>query len=158
MGKIAVPDGILLKSGGLTEPEWEEMRRHPVEGYRLLHRIAFLKEAAETVHTHHEHYDGTGYPQKLKGEEIPLGARLFAVADVFDALTSDRPYHTAIDYAPTAEIIREKKGSHFDPAVVEVFKKIQPAEWEAIRGRYSEVDQTPPGKKTRSMPMWRIKA
>ncbi len=143
VGKIAVPDGILLKRTGLSEAEWKEIRRHPAEGYGLLRRIAFLEEAAEIVHAHHEHYDGTGYPQGLEGEEIPLGARLFAVADVFDALTSDRPYHAAVNYEQAAEIIREMKGRHFDPAVVEVFEKIRPAEWEAIRGRCSEPDRIP---------------
>jgi putative nucleotidyltransferase with HDIG domain len=138
VGKIAVPDSILLKRSGLSEPEWEEMQRHPEEGYKLLHRIAFLKEAAEIVHTHHEHYDGTGYPQRLKGEAIPLGARLFAVADVFDALTSDRPYHTAMDYEQAIKFIRKKKDKHFDPAVVEVFEKLRPTEWMAIAGRYSD--------------------
>ncbi|HKZ18408.1 MAG TPA: HD-GYP domain-containing protein, partial [Geobacteraceae bacterium] len=141
VGKIAVPDGILLKDGGLSDAEWAEMHGHPGEGFRLLRRIGFLKEAAEIVHSHHERYDGSGYPRRLKGEEIPLGARLFAVADVFDALTSDRPYHSAVDYAQAAEIIREKKDRHFDPAVVEVFEKIKPAEWEAIRKRYSEINE-----------------
>jgi putative nucleotidyltransferase with HDIG domain len=136
IGKIAVPDHILLKPAELTADEWQEMRKHPEEGYRLLHNIGFLREAAEVVYAHHERYDGTGYPRRLKGEEIPLGARLFMVADVFDALTSDRSYHTAMGYSKAAEIIREKSGSHFDPLVVVAFDRIEAAEWERISGRY----------------------
>ncbi len=112
------------------------MRKHPAEGYRLLNRISSLQEAAEIVHAHHEHFDGTGYPYRLKGEDIPLGARLFTVADVLDALTCDRPYRTAASYEEAARIIREKSGTHFDPAIVKVFEGIQPTEWEAIRKRY----------------------
>ncbi len=83
VGKIAVPDHILLKPAELTEEEWAEMRRHPMEGYKLLKRIGFLKDAAEIVYAHHEHFDGNGYPRGLKGNEIPLGGRLFMVADVY---------------------------------------------------------------------------
>lgn len=137
VGKIAVSDRILLKPAGLTEDEWREMRRHPGEGYRLLRRIGFLREA-EIVHAHHEHFDGTGYPRGLKGEEIPLGARLFMVADVFDALTSERPYHRALGYEEAARIIGEKSGNHFDPAVVATFDAIRAEEWEEIRKRYTE--------------------
>ncbi|WP_306535586.1 HD-GYP domain-containing protein [Geobacter sp.] len=137
VGKIAVPDHILLKPSGLSEDEWREMRRHPGEGYRLLRRIGFLEAAAEIVHAHHEHYDGTGYPRGLRGEEIPLGARLFMVADVFDALTSERPYHRAIGYEEAARVIRGKRGSHFDPAVVTTFDAIRAEEWEEVRKRYT---------------------
>lgn len=138
VGKIAVPDPILLKPAGLSDEERNEMRRHPAEGYRVLQKIEFLREAAEIVYAHHERFDGTGYPRGLKGGEIPLGARLFAVADTFDAITSDRPYHAAIGYDEAANIIREKGGTDFDPAVVEVFAKIDLAEWERIKKRYAE--------------------
>ncbi|MBI1919741.1 MAG: HD-GYP domain-containing protein [Geobacter sp.] len=141
VGKIAVPDHILLKPSGLSDAEWEEMRRHPDEGFRLLQRIDFLREAAEIVHDHHERFDGSGYPRGLKGEEIPIGARLFAVADAFDALTSNRPYHSAEGYDEAARVIREKSGSDFDPAVVEVFGKVDSAEWGRIRERYAEKTQ-----------------
>lgn len=140
VGKIAVSDRILLKPGKLSDEEWTEMRKHPAEGYRLLIRISSLQEAAEIVHAHHEHFDGTGYPNGLKEEEIPLGARLFAVADVFDALTCDRPYRTAASYEEAARIIREKSGTYFEPAVIKVFEGIQPAEWEAIRKRHAAGD------------------
>lgn len=141
VGKIAIPDHILLKPAGLSDEEWQVMRKHPAEGYRLLQRIGFLREAAEIVYAHHEHYDGTGYPRRLKGEEIPLGARLFIVADVFDAVTSERPYHSQMSYNEAVAVIRGKSGSHFDPAVVEVFEKIHPAEWEVMRKRYSDINE-----------------
>lgn len=138
VGKIAVPDPILLKPAGLSDEERNEMRRHPAEGYRVLQKIEFLREAAEIVYAHHERFDGTGYPRGLKGGDIPLGARLFAVADTFDAITSDRPYHAAISYDEAANIICERGGTDFDPAVVEVFVKIDLAEWERIKKRYAE--------------------
>lgn len=138
VGKIAVPDPILLKPAGLSDEEREEMRRHPAEGYHVLQKIEFLREAAEIVYAHHERFDGTGYPRGLKGGDIPLGARLFAIADTFDALTSDRPYHAAIGYEEASRHIREKGGADFDPVVVEVFAKIDLAEWEGIRERYAE--------------------
>lgn len=137
VGKIAVPDQILLKPGEPSEEEWVELRKHPVEGYKLLQRIGFLREAAEIVYTHHEHFDGTGYPQGLKGEEIPLGARLFMVADVYDAITSERPYHSPVEHDEATKIIRSKSGSQFDPAAVKLFLGIDPADWKAIRNRYA---------------------
>ena len=141
VGKIAVSDNILLKPSALSEDEWEEMYRHPLEGYRLLQRIDFLRDSAEIVYAHHEHYDGSGYPRRLKGEEIPLGARLFMVADVFDAVTSERPYHLPISYREAIAEIREKSGTHFDPAVVEIFVNIRPDELEAIRKHYADANK-----------------
>src|SRR6266545_4692518 len=114
------------------------MRVHPVEGYGLLQRIGFLKEAAEIVYAHHEHFDGSGYPRGLKGGEIPLGARLFMVADVFDALTSERPYHQVISYGEALEKIRQERGTHFDPEVVDLFESIDPMEWRVIQKRYAD--------------------
>jgi putative nucleotidyltransferase with HDIG domain len=142
VGKIAVPDQILLKPAELSGDEWKEMRRHPVEGYRLLQRIGFLKEAAEIVHAHHEHFDGSGYPRGLKGVEIPLGARLFMVADVFDALTSERPYHQVLSYGEALKKIREERGTHFDPEVVDLFERIDPMEWRVIQKRYVDKHET----------------
>lgn len=141
VGKIAVSDNILLKPSALSEDEWEEMRRHPLEGYRLLQRIDFLRDSAEIVYAHHEHYDGTGYPRRLKGEDIPLGARLFMVADVYDAVTSLRPYHLPMSYNEAIAEIRGKSGTHFDPAVVEIFENIRPDELEAIRKRYADANE-----------------
>lgn len=142
VGKIAVSDMILLKPSALSEEEWEEMRRHPLEGYRLLQRIDFLRDAAEIVYAHHERYDGTGYPRSLKAEGIPLGARLFMVADVFDAITSARPYHPPMSYGEALAEVHGKSGTHFDPAVVRVFEDIHPDELEAIRKRYADANGT----------------
>lgn len=124
VGKIAVPDEILLKPGTLTDEEQNVMRNHPSAGYGIVNRIEFLREAAEIVHAHHERFDGSGYPRGLKGEDIPLGARLFAVADVYDALTSARPYRTAMSHEEA--LIEIKKGSsrHFDPKAVDAFLAI----------------------------------
>jgi len=141
VGKIAVPDQILLKPEGLSEAEWQAMRKHPSEGYSLLGRIGFLRDAAEIVYSHHEHYDGSGYPQGLKGNEIPLGARIFMVVDVYDALTINRPYHVAICYDEAAAVIREKSGSHFDPTVVEAFLAIDKSELQMIEKRYRDYNE-----------------
>jgi putative nucleotidyltransferase with HDIG domain len=141
VGKIAVSDTILLKPAALSEGEWEEMRRHPLEGYRLLQRIDFLRDSAEIVYAHHEHYDGTGYPRRLKGDEIPLGARLFMVADVFDAITSERPYHSPMSYDEAIAALRAQSGSHFDPAAVALFESIQPEELGAVRQCYADANE-----------------
>jgi HD-GYP domain-containing protein (c-di-GMP phosphodiesterase class II) len=138
VGKIAVSDRILLKSSGLSAEEWLEMRRHPAEGYRLLKPISSLAGAAEIVYAHHERFDGTGYPRGLKGKDIPQGARLFAVADVFDALTSSRPYRNSAGYDEALRIISEESGKHFDPQVVEAFRSVEPWEWVILRANYEE--------------------
>lgn len=142
VGKIAVPDAILLKPGRLTDDEWREMRKHPEAGYRIVKRIGFLKEAAEIVCAHHERYDGKGYPRGLKGDEIPLGARLFAVADVYDALTSQRHYKPPLSHEETADEIRRQAGSQFDPAVVDTFLAISPERLRAIAEKYLDTNQT----------------
>lgn len=124
VGKIGVPDSILLKPGELTEEEWEVMRRHPVLAYEMLSAIEYLKPAVEIPYCHHEKWDGRGYPRGLKGEQIPLAARIFAVVDVFDALTSDRPYRKAWTRQKALDYIRKEAGRHFDPRVVEVFMRV----------------------------------
>ena len=121
IGKMGVPDSILRKPGPLTAEEREIMRRHCEIGYSVLQRIPFLKEAAEIVLAHQECYDGSGYPRGLKGEQIPLGARIFAVADTLDAMISDRPYRKALPISAAREEIRRYSGRQFDPRVVEVF-------------------------------------
>ncbi len=121
IGKMGVPDRILLKPDKLTEEEWIIMREHPVYAYNLLSRIEFLHPALNIPHYHHEKWDGSGYPDGLMGEQIPLEARIFAVIDVFDALISDRPYRLGWPKANAINYIREKSGSHFDPKVVEAF-------------------------------------
>jgi putative nucleotidyltransferase with HDIG domain len=124
VGKIGVPDGILFKKGGLTEEERDAVRRHPEFGASLLKRIPFLSGAREIVQSHHEKFDGSGYPKGLKGEQIPIGARIFAVVDVFDALTTDRPYKDALSYRSAADMIARESAVHFDPEAVEAFLKI----------------------------------
>ncbi len=121
IGKMGIPDSILLKPGPLSEAEWVVMRLHPVYAYELLHPIAYLRPALDIPYCHHEKWDGTGYPRGLKGEEIPLAARIFAVVDVWDALRSDRPYRAAWPEARVRDHIRSLRGSHFDPAVVDAF-------------------------------------
>lgn len=140
VGKIAVPDAILLKPGKLTDDEWHEMRKHPEAGYRIVKRIGFLKEAAEIVYTHHERHDGKGYPRGISGGDIPLGARLFAVADVYDALTSQRPYKPPLTYEEAAAEIQKQKGTQFDPEVVTTFMAIEPAELRQIAERFQDTN------------------
>jgi putative nucleotidyltransferase with HDIG domain len=138
VGKIGIPDAILRKPGKLTPEEWVEMRKHPEIGYRILHGIRFLEEARLIVLSHQERYDGQGYPRGLRGEQIPLGARIFAVVDTLDAMTSDRCYRKALSYAAAREEITRYRGIQFDPGVVGVFLQIPESEWEAIRGRVLE--------------------
>ncbi len=121
VGKVGVPDNILLKQGELSEEEWQVMRRHPQYAYEMLSPIAYLKPALDIPYCHHEKWDGTGYPRGLKGDQIPLAARFFAVVDVWDALTTDRPYRAAWHPDHARDHIRAQSGKHFDPAVVPVF-------------------------------------
>jgi len=125
IGKMGVPDQILLKPGPLTEEEWTTMRRHPVYAYEMLSSIAYLRPALDIPYCHHEKWDGTGYPRGLKGEQIPPAARIFAVVDVWDALSSERPYRPAWPEGKVREYIREQAGKHFDPKVVEVFLEME---------------------------------
>jgi len=121
IGKLGIPDAILLKPAALTTEEWQLMRQHPVLGYTLLSPIQFLQPALDIVYCHHENWDGSGYPRGLKGEEIPLAARLVSVANVWDALVSDQPYrpHWSKDNALT--YIKDQAGKQFDPQVVQAF-------------------------------------
>jgi len=121
MGKMAIPDGILLKPGPLNKKEWEEMRRHPMYAHDMLAPIAYLEPALEIPYCHHERWDGSGYPRGMKGEEIPLAARLFAIVDVWDALLSDRPYRKKMLRKKVIAYLREKSGQLFDPRLVDIF-------------------------------------
>ncbi len=123
IGKMGVSDTILLKPGQLTDEEWTIMHRHPIYAFEMLSSIAYLRPALDIPYCHHEKWDGTGYPRGLKGEEIPPAARIFAVVDVYDALTSDRPYRKAWSREGTLKHIRQESGRHFDPQVVELFLK-----------------------------------
>jgi response regulator RpfG family c-di-GMP phosphodiesterase len=124
IGKIGIPDAILLKPGSLTPDEWQIMRTHPEIGKRLIEKIPFLHNAIPVVWCHHEKWDGNGYPRGLKGEEIPLNARIFSVVDAFDAMTFDRPYSKAIAFEAATAEIKRCAGSHFDPQVVESFLRV----------------------------------
>ena len=124
IGKMAIPDGILLKPDKLTDEERALIQKHPQYAYDMLKRIDFLLPAIDIPYCHHEKWDGTGYPRKLKGEDIPLAARLFAIVDVWDAVTSDRPYRPAWTKETALTYIHEQSGKHFDPQVVETFFKV----------------------------------
>ncbi len=124
IGKMGIPDSILLKPGPLSEEEWAVMRQHPVHAYQLLHGIEYLELSLEIPYGHHERWDGSGYPQGLKGEAIPLGARIFMVVDVWDALTSDRPYRKALSDKESLQYLVENAGKLFDPEVVKKFVEL----------------------------------
>jgi putative nucleotidyltransferase with HDIG domain len=133
IGKMAIPDAILRKPGPLTPDEITIMREHCYHGYQVLKKIPFLAKAAEIVYAHQERYDGTGYPQGLKGDQIPLGARIFSVADTLDAIISDRPYRPAQSLSAAREEIRHWSGRQFDPEVVAAFLDMPESIWEDLR-------------------------
>jgi HD-GYP domain-containing protein (c-di-GMP phosphodiesterase class II) len=124
IGKMGISDAILHKPSSLTDEEWEIMKKHPTLAFKMLSPIHYLRLALDIPYCHHEKWDGTGYPQGLKGAQIPLAARLFAVVDVWDALTSDRPYRAAWPEDKAREHIRASSGTHFDPQVVDRFMQI----------------------------------
>ncbi|HEY1898153.1 MAG TPA: HD domain-containing phosphohydrolase [Terracidiphilus sp.] len=133
IGKMAIPDDILRKPSALNSDEQKVMREHCTRGFNILRKIPFLNEAAEIVFSHQEHYDGSGYPTGLRGGEIPIGARIFAVADTLDAITSDRPYRKASSFDAARQEILRCSGTQFDPSVVEVFLKIPNELWHELR-------------------------
>jgi putative two-component system response regulator len=124
IGKMGVPDSILLKPGILTPDEWDIMRKHPGYAYDLLRPIKFLEPALNIPYAHHEKWDGTGYPNNLKGNQIPFEARIFALVDVWDALTSDRPYRKAMTYENIVQYILDQRDRHFDPDLAEKFLRM----------------------------------
>ena len=125
IGKMGIPDDILLKRGPLNEEEWAIMRRHTSYAFDLLWPIPFLRPALDIPYCHHERWDGTGYPRGLKGEEIPLAARVFSVVDSWDALIYDRPYRKAWPLEKALAYIAEMRGKHFDPALVDLFLSME---------------------------------
>jgi putative nucleotidyltransferase with HDIG domain len=133
IGKIATPDSILLKPGKLSDEEMAIMKEHCERGYEMVRKIPFLREAAEIVYAHQERFDGTGYPRGLQGEEIPLGARIFAIADSLDAMTSDRPYRKGTTFAAATEEIVRCAGQQFDPQIVDVFLAVSNETWSELR-------------------------
>jgi ribonuclease P protein subunit RPR2 len=132
IGKLAVPDAILRAPGRLTEEQWTLMRRHPEEGVAMLAHVPFLDRALDVVRHHHERWDGGGYPSGLKGDEIPLWARIFAVVDALDAMTAERPYRAARPYDAALAEIRRHAGTQFDPAVVDALERLDPAKVEPL--------------------------
>lgn len=133
LGKMAIPDAILRKSGKLDDAEWVTMREHSLLGYKMVSRIPFLQDAAEVVFAHQESWDGKGYPRGLCGEAIPIGARMFAVADTLDAICSDRPYRVGQTFAVARDEIVRCSGTQFDPKVVEAFLQIPAERWAELR-------------------------
>jgi HD-GYP domain-containing protein (c-di-GMP phosphodiesterase class II) len=125
IGKMAISDEILRKKGSLTPEERAVMQEHPVHAYKMLSPIEFLRPALDIPYCHHEKWDGTGYPRRLKGEEIPFAARIFSVIDVWDALTSERPYHKPLPHYEVRRKIEADADTHFDPRVVEAFMELE---------------------------------
>ena len=133
VGKVGVPDAILFKTSALTEEEYALVRRHPIIGSEILRDVDFLGEGKLVVRHHHERWDGTGYPDGLEGESIPLAARVFAVADALDALTTDRPYRPASTFDHAREVVRAGSGTQFDPAVVAAYEQIPDSTFDQLR-------------------------
>ncbi|HYN84996.1 MAG TPA: HD domain-containing phosphohydrolase, partial [Pyrinomonadaceae bacterium] len=138
IGKIGVPDAILRKPSALSQEEWTRMREHPRHGQKILRGIEFLEGASRVVEQHHERWDGSGYPRGLRGEEIDLNARIFAVADAFDAMTSDRVYRKGRPYEEALSELEEHAGRQFDPAVVAAFRSVPRGDWDDLRRRSLE--------------------
>ena len=145
VGKMAIPDAILRKPGRLTPAEQAIMREHCLLGYQMLKKIPFLHEPAEIVYSHQEHFDGSGYPRGLRGEQIHLGARVFAVADAFDAITSDRPYRAAQSMSSARREIEKNAGTQFDPNVVKIFLSISIEFWGMLRAQIEDNGPGPRG-------------
>jgi putative nucleotidyltransferase with HDIG domain len=145
IGKIATPDSILLKPGRLSEEEMTIMKQHCERGYEMVRKIPFLRDAAEIVYAHQERFDGTGYPRGLRGEEIPLGARIFAIADSLDAMTSDRPYRKGTSFAQATEEIIQCAGTQFDPQIVDVFLAMPAETWSGLR---TDISSMPPAARS----------
>jgi HD-GYP domain-containing protein (c-di-GMP phosphodiesterase class II) len=135
IGKIGVPDAILRKPAKLNDEEWETMKLHPVHGQKILRNIRFLEGAARVVGQHHERWDGAGYPFGIRGEDIDVGARIFAVVDAFDAMVSDRVYRPGRPYEAALEELERCAGTQFDPMIVEAFKSIPRDDWQILRER-----------------------
>jgi HD-GYP domain-containing protein (c-di-GMP phosphodiesterase class II) len=139
IGKVAIPDAILFKPGPLTDEEQALMRRHPLIGAQIVHGIDFVGGAVDVVRCHHERWDGQGYPDGLTAEQIPVAARVFAVADAFDAMTTKRPYRPASSCSAAREIITRQAGAQFDPGVVNAFNSISDSTLERIRAKFNDV-------------------
>jgi HD-GYP domain-containing protein (c-di-GMP phosphodiesterase class II) len=141
---MAIPDNILHKPGKLTDAEMDIMKEHCYRGYKIISRIPFLADAAEIVYAHQERYDGLGYPRRLKGEEIPLGARIFAIADTLDAMRSDRDYRKAQSMEAVRQEISLWSGRQFDPRIVKIFLEMPDNIWEDLRNDINGQDPSFP--------------
>jgi putative nucleotidyltransferase with HDIG domain len=139
VGMMAIPDATLRKTVHVSPAEQAILRQHALLGYQMLRKIPFLHEAADIVHSHHERFDGSGYPRGLKGEQIPLGARILAIADTFDAMTSDRPYRAAQSISSGRREIERQSGKQFDPEIVKVFLTISEQVWQELRSEIRPV-------------------
>jgi putative nucleotidyltransferase with HDIG domain len=148
-GKMAIPDSVLKKPGPLTPGEWDVIRRHPSLGYGLVRDVKLVPEVGNIILCHHERYDGTGYPKGLQGEAIPLEARIFAVADTLDAVTSHRPYRAPRDFGAARREMTTNAGGQFDPRVVDAFCGLDLAVWEKIRFETTRI--LPPFEDLRSL-------
>lgn len=133
IGKIHMPDSVLLKPGFLSDEERTVMQQHPAIGYEMLRHNPLLTDAAEIVLTHHERYNGSGYPMGLTGEDIPLGARICAITDTFDALTSIRPYRMPMSFEDACNYIKSERGRHYDPQIVDMFTALPPSQWQDVQ-------------------------
>ena len=140
IGKIAIPRNVLLKPAALNDKEWEVMRTHPRIGYQLLAELPAMQEAVQVVYSHHERYDGNGYPRGLKGEEIPIVARLFSIVDTVDAITCDRPYRKAAPFEKACEELRKGRGTQYDPQVVDTFLTLRKEKLQEIRDRLPDTE------------------
>ncbi len=143
IGKAGIPHNVLAKPAALNEKEWRVMKLHPVIGWELLSRIAGAREEADIVYSHHENYNGTGYPRGLLKEEIPIGARVFAIADTLDAIISDRPYRHGRPVTEAREEIARFAGAQFDPGIVECFDRVSDTGIEELRGRFRDREPVP---------------
>ena len=143
IGKVGIPRNILMKPGKLTDEEWRAMREHPVIGHRLLSGFPELQAEADLAYSHHERYDGTGYPRGLRREDIPLGARIFSIVDTLDAMTSNRPYRPAGPLSAARSEILKMSGTQFDPALVEVFRTISSDKLEQIQRAHRDAVTRP---------------
>jgi putative nucleotidyltransferase with HDIG domain len=156
VGKIAVPDAILRKVGPLTEEEWHIMRQHASWGYEILADVQFLRSALDIVYGHHERWDGTGYPRGLSGERIPLAARIFAVVDTYDAITSERPYRRAHSHREAIDEVRRVTGTQLDPRAVDAFLSIPEVELRRLRAQTTRPDLAPPAGQPIALPRHRL--
>jgi putative nucleotidyltransferase with HDIG domain len=138
IGKMGIPDNILLKPGPLNEAEWHIMRQHPTYAYELLSRIDYLRQALDIPHYHHEKWDGSGYPYRLAGERIPLTARIFSIVDVWDALRSDRPYRAGWPDDKVQGYLLAESGRHFDPEVVSAFMSLDLTQAELVEAKQEQ--------------------